>query len=197
MKDIIRSAQHEDYECLGALLCVAFANDPFVRWILPNATGYIRSNYAYARIHAAAAIPYEACHIIGEGKGMSIWRPPGVAPDYEAIAREVDIYTTQKCMAEFEQLRHACLPYHPHEPHWHLSLIAVDPAYSGQNVGANLLQHGLARCDGEGLPAYLESTNRRNLTFYQRHGFELLSEIHLPGIPGRYPMMRPVPPKQF
>lgn len=32
-------------------------------------------------------------------------------------------------------------------------------------------------CNEEGLPAYLESSNPRNIAFYARHGFEVREEV--------------------
>ncbi len=187
----IRHARFTDIDALGALLSVAFTIDPFVRWILPQASDYEKANYAYARINAASSIPYNACHIIGDCQGMALWRPPGICPDFDAITREVDIYTANVVRDEFARLREACAQFEPTEPHWHLSLIAIDPFYMGMNLGSQLLRYGLQRCDQQGSAVYLESTNHRNLTFYQRHGFRLLSEVSLPGMPRRYPMLRP------
>jgi ribosomal protein S18 acetylase RimI-like enzyme len=62
--------------------------------------------------------------------------------------------------------------YHPREPHWYLPLIGVDPACQGRGCGAALMRHALSRCDRDGAPAYLESTNPRNRPLYERHGFE-------------------------
>jgi hypothetical protein len=42
------------------------------------------------------------------------------------------------------------------------------------------MRAGLERCDAEGMPAYLENSNTRNLPFYLRHGFEVMSETRLP-----------------
>ena len=35
----------------------------------------------------------------------------------------------------------------------------------------------LARCDADGIPAYLESTKPRNIAFYERHGFAVTGTI--------------------
>ena len=47
---------------------------------------------------------------------------------------------------------------HPREPHHYLALIGTDPAHQGRGIGTALLEPVLARCDAEGLPAYLESS---------------------------------------
>jgi ribosomal protein S18 acetylase RimI-like enzyme len=54
-----------------------------------------------------------------------------------------------------------------------------------------LLTQALARCDADGLPAYLESSNPRNIPLYQRHGFEILGRIQVGDSPVLTPMRRP------
>ena len=65
--------------------------------------------------------------------------------------------------------------FHPKEPYWYLPLIGVDPARQGKGLGGALLRHQLAICDRDGAPAYLESSNPRNISLYERHGFAALS----------------------
>ena len=48
----------------------------------------------------------------------------------------------------------------------------------------------LARCDADGIPAYLESSNPRNIGLYQRHGFEVRSPIQVGSSPEVVPMLR-------
>jgi GNAT superfamily N-acetyltransferase len=53
-----------------------------------------------------------------------------------------------------------------------LPLLGVDPFYYGKGLGSRLLQHALAICDQDNKIANLESSNSRNIPFYERHGFE-------------------------
>ena len=80
--------------------------------------------------------------------------------------------------------------YHPHEPHWYLPLIGVDPAHQGKGHGDALMSYALDRCDRERVPAYLESTNPRNISLYRRHGFEPLGTIQAGSSPTLVPMVR-------
>ena len=81
--------------------------------------------------------------------------------------------------------------YHPSEPHWYLPLIGVDPAHQGDGHGNALMVYALAQCDRDHKPAYLESSNPRNIPFYQRHGFEPLGAIQVGSSPTLIPMLRP------
>lgn len=65
------------------------------------------------------------------------------------------------------------------------------PEAQGTGVGALLLRRGLARADAEGMPAYLEATNRRNAALYAGHGFQALGLVTSPGYPEIIPMWRP------
>ena len=49
----------------------------------------------------------------------------------------------------------------------------------------------LERCDRDRVPAYLEASSPRNDALYQRHGFECLDPLVMPGNgPTMYPMWR-------
>ncbi len=54
-----------------------------------------------------------------------------------------------------------------------------DPERRG--IGGRLLSFGVARVDAEGMPAYLESSNPRNIGLYERHGFRVTRVLDLPG----------------
>lgn len=70
-------------------------------------------------------------------------------------------------------------------------LETVDAAHQGKGLGAQLLQAALGRCDAEGLPAYLESSNPANISLYERHGFRVTAEIRVGDAPPVFPMLRP------
>jgi len=80
--------------------------------------------------------------------------------------------------------------HHPTEPHWYLPLIGVDPSCQGEGHGGALMRHALDRCDRDRLPAYLESSNPRNVSLYLRHGFEIVGKIQVGTSPVLTPMYR-------
>lgn len=85
----------------------------------------------------------------------------------------------------------ALAPVRPREPHWYLSAIGTHTTARAAGHGSALLRSRLARCDAEGAPAYLESSNKENVPYYQRFGFEVIEEIVVPdGGPTLWAMWR-------
>ena len=66
---------------------------------------------------------------------------------------------------------------HPKEEHYYLEALGTRQDMQSKGVGSAVIRHMLDRCDTEGMPAYLESSNLRNVPFYARHGFETTGEI--------------------
>jgi GNAT superfamily N-acetyltransferase len=81
---------------------------------------------------------------------------------------------------------------HPHDPpSWYLLALGTEEAHQGKGLGSAVMSHVLDRCDAEGVPAYLESSNPRNIPFYARHGFVERPRLELgPGKPFLTPMWR-------
>ena len=61
-------------------------------------------------------------------------------------------------------------------PHYYLWGVAVDPEHQARGVGLALMSAFLARVDTERMPVYLETHDRNNVSYYGRHGFELVRE---------------------
>jgi len=81
--------------------------------------------------------------------------------------------------------------YHPDESCWYLPLIAVDPAHQGSGIGSELMKAAMSRIDEDGLPSYLESSNPRNISLYERYGYEVMGQIKIGDAPTIHPMYRP------
>ncbi|NOJ42963.1 GNAT family N-acetyltransferase [Bradyrhizobium sp. WSM 1791] len=137
------------------------------------------------------AFEHGTAYITEGARAAALWLPPGVEPDeaeMDAIMEESlrpdiadDIGAVMKGMAE----------HHPREPHWYLPLVAADPNWIGQGLGSLLMKHALRRCDEEGVAAYLESSNPRNISLYERHGFKITGRIQSGSSPVMTPMSRP------
>lgn len=177
-------------EAAFATIVLAFVGDPAARWCWPQPDDFLRNMPLAARAFGGKAFALGTAFGIGRLAGAALWLPPGVSSDEEAldrlIQRTAPAATLQDAAGVFEQMA----SFHPREPHWYLPLIGVDPARQGQRLGDQLMTYALARCDSDQLPAYLESSNPRNLPFYRRHGFEELGKIQVGASPTIVPMLR-------
>jgi ribosomal protein S18 acetylase RimI-like enzyme len=169
---------------------LAFAADPVARWSWPESHQYLASMPQMARAFGGRAFVSKGAHATDGYAGAALWLPPGVTPDEDALGeivqRTVADSIRPNVLAVFEQMA----VYHPHEPHWYLPLIGVDPIHQGKGHGDALMTYALGQCDQDHLPAYLESTNPRNISLYQRHGFEVMGTIQVGSSPPLVPMLR-------
>ncbi len=171
-------------------IVLAFAADPVAPWTWPQSHQYLAGMPRLVRAFAGNAFTHGSACCTDEYTGAALWLPPGVHPDEERLGEvlqsTVSPHLRDNVSATFEQMAQ----YHPSEPHWYLPLIGVDPAYQGRRHGDTLMSHVLQRCDRDQIPAYLESTNPRNISLYLRHGFEALGKIQVGSSPTLVPMLR-------
>ena len=64
--------------------------------------------------------------------------------------------------------------------HWYLSVLAVDPPSQGRGYATKLLNEMFAVIDMEGLPYYLETEGKKNVSMYQHFGFKVIDEFDVP-----------------
>jgi GNAT superfamily N-acetyltransferase len=173
-----------------APLVLAFANDPTMRWLYPDAHQFRIFFPRFARAFGGKAFALGTAQQVGSFYGTALWLPPGIVPDTDALVPLFQETVARGRLAEvfaiFEKMR----AHRPSEPHWYLPLIGIDPRHQGRGFGGSLVEKMLTALDGNGAPAYLEASNPRNVAFYQRHGFEVRGEIQAGDSPTLFAMIR-------
>lgn len=186
----VRSATSDESTQAIAAIVAAFITDPLARFAWPSPHDHLRASPRAAREFGGGSFEHGTAYVSADFCGTALWLPPGVHPNGEALERVFretakpehldDLLTT------FEQMDQ----WHPEEPHWYLTMIGVEPNAQGKGLGAELMRHAVAHCDRDGTLAYLESSNRRNISLYMRHGFEPIGEIRAGAAPLVTPMLR-------
>ncbi len=184
------SERHLD-RAIGTVL-LAFANDPGARWFSPSADGYLHNMSGYARAVAAAALAHSSAFMVGDGAGVAFCLGPGVEVDEELIGEILQPGYSESDEANMKELAERSAANRPPGPHWYLPIIGVDPVRQGQGLGAALMAAVCQRFDAEHLPAYLESSNPRNVPLYERFGFEVVDTMQVGSSPPLIAMSRPV-----
>jgi GNAT superfamily N-acetyltransferase len=78
-------------------------------------------------------------------------------------------------LEETEKLR-------PKHPHYYLEYMGVEPAFQGRGLGSFLLEDLTRRADQAGAGSYLETATPRNMSLYQRFGFQAIAEKKIIGV---------------
>src|SRR5258708_11172727 len=69
-----------------AVLVLAFAHDPVVRWQYPEPAQYLRLFPEFVRAFGGSALGQETARYVGEHAAVPLWLPPGPDLDHAPIA---------------------------------------------------------------------------------------------------------------
>lgn len=187
----VRRVGKERTAQVAAVLGEAFADDPLLVWLLEDVDAAERSErgVAWWRFMVTHAPRGTELHVTGDGSAAACWHPPGVGSlppgvvaDFRAMVAGL---TDERAPLVLESLARIARRA-PAEPHWHLAAVGVVPDRQGAGIGGRLLAAMLRRCDRLRTPAYLESSNPRNVGFYERLGFRVTGEVTT--VDGRVPL---------
>ena len=167
----------------AAVLARAFRDDPIQRYVIPDDDR--RARVAPWTFGAAIryCLPHGGVYAALAIGGVACWLPPGVgAADALGMIRSGKISAPLRLgPAAFLRFmgiasymtaeRKRLVP----APHWYLLAIGVEPSRQGEGMGGALLESVLSLADADGTSCYLETQTKRNVKFYERHGFAVTS----------------------
>jgi ribosomal protein S18 acetylase RimI-like enzyme len=196
-RERVRKATRDDVPRLARAMARAFYDDPVVgHWFFEEASRRIpRLERGFEVFLRLVYLPGEECYTTEGLGGGALWLPPGkwrmsVIGQLRLLPRlawSIGLGRLPRLLGTLGFMESK----HPHEPHYYLPLIGVEPASQGRGIGSALMRPILERCDREGVPAYLEATAPSNRALYLRHGFEVVGELEIPkGGPPIWPMWR-------
>lgn len=180
----MRRATTSDQADVTNTLASAFAHDPLFQWVAGVETGV--SIESRLRVFYGAMVKIvlrRDDHLVfttDDGAGAAVWMPPngwklGTSDMLRTLPAMVRAFNTKtpRMIGAFGAVEKV----HPEMEHYFLEAIGTRADAQSKGVGTALITPMLDRCDAEGMPAYLESSNRQNVPFYRRHGFEVTGEI--------------------
>jgi GNAT superfamily N-acetyltransferase len=191
----VQRATRADVPALARMLARAFLDDPVATWACRPLALRPATLQAFHATRLRHLLGHEEVWTTPARDSAALWAPP---KRWKTTARE-DLEFA-RCLLHPRLL--ARLPLitagllgverrHPHRPpHWYLAVLGTDPDAQGQGLGSAVLAPVLARCDADGVGAYLESSKERNIDFYARHGFRVTAELGLPRGPKLWAMWR-------
>lgn len=197
----VRKISPHEADAVATTLASAFAEDPLMAWLMPDRGLPDRlRRFFLINIKSNFRTGKDDMYVTDDGRGVALWSPPGKwrLPPTEIMRSTPDMVRIfgRRLVRALRTLT-AVEGKHPHDEHWYLAVLGTHADFRGKGKGGEVLAPILRRCDEEGIPAYLESSNPRNIPFYVRQGFEPLEAIHVtPDAPVITPMRRePRPPE--
>lgn len=172
----IRNADLDDLDTLVDILSNSFAHDPMFNWVFPKSQLY---PFFFHMLVRDVYLPRGIVHIEEQGRAAALWLPPEerfeLAPRLGLLKFGLKLVLQSGLRPVWRIHRQGSVfaSHHPLEPHYYLQFLGCRQSDQGQGIGAQLLKRGTKLCDERGMPAYLESSNIRNVPLYQRHGFEV------------------------
>jgi ribosomal protein S18 acetylase RimI-like enzyme len=173
----------DDLDALGAVLGRAFADDPVWTWVYPQPDRSRRLARMYRSLLRATLDRGATVLTDDATRGAAIWQ----RSDDRSLGALGNLRVATAMIASRARIRRgqavmrAIEGRHPKELHWYLAVLGTDPAHQGQGVGSALIRHVLDDRANTGEPAYLETETEANVPYYERHGFEVVGELDVPG----------------
>lgn len=195
----VRPATIDDLAPLARIAAAGFYEDPVLSWVFQDEARRLAQLVFVMTGLAGDMLPDRGTVHIIEEACAAFWRDPTFEHGHSTAERVQEAVESGSeppmpfAPDELERLGilgEAMMADHPHEPHWYLNVVSTIPEHQGRGLGTSVLQPVLERCDADGVRAYLESSNPRNLTLYRRQGFVDAGEIRLPGGPSLTKMWR-------
>lgn len=181
----VRKARQDEAGALSAVLARAFDDDPFANWAVAQDSKREDRILSFMSLAMRRmTLPHGHVYTTDGTDGVAGWTPPGkwklgmlqqlmLAPQ---MARSTSWRRLPKVIGGLNVVEKK----HPHQPHYYLLVVGVEPALQGRSIGTQLMAPVLALCDRESMPAYLESSKERNVPLYERNGFRVTEELTIP-----------------
>jgi ribosomal protein S18 acetylase RimI-like enzyme len=199
----VRQADAGEVAAVSAALTQAFEGEPVTEWMLPQRTRRrARRELMFTLDLRIYVLPHGGQVTTADDGprglvGACLTLPPGgwempKAVDGRTALRFFQAYGFK--LPRVLGMQRAMADRHLAEPHYYVRWVGVRPGLRGRGLGSALMRPTLARCDLEGLPAYIEASSEGSAALYERLGFVHQGVLELPdGGPPVWPMRRPPP----
>ncbi len=166
----------------------AFLHDPLWQYLVPDQSRRAQVVSLSMSILVRYSLLYGRIYTTSSLDGIACWLPPGeTTPSFSRLIR-IGVRSAPLQLGWTGFRRYMAVESYSgkiHKDiapgnHWYLWGLGVKPSHQGQGIGGMLIQPVLAQADIDRLPCYLETMNERNVPFYEKHGFRVVSDGAVP-----------------
>lgn len=163
-----------DLPAVTEVLSEAFRDDPVQQWFAAVAPDPDAARRTLFGLLVEDYFQLGHTYVVAGTTGAALWAPPDrnvfQGDRVNDLLQALGPHLGDELIPRLSELSRA-FEFRPAEPHLYLGILGVDPARQSKGLGGDLLRPVLAWCDEMRLLAHLESSNPRNIPFYERHGF--------------------------
>lgn len=174
------------------MLARAFIEDPIYTALFPDEVerrqalqrlfgGVLGYSLAYGQVHTTPALEGAAGWLSPGNTTVTSWRMLRHGRGLVLSMMRLNSQARRDFLASLEYMEKIHKRQVP-GPHWYLWVLGVEPRCQGQGIGGWLLEPVLVQADRDGLPCYLETETEGGVRFYQRRGFEVVSDGVVPDL---------------
>jgi GNAT superfamily N-acetyltransferase len=182
----------DQLEAVGEVLSQSHAEYPAFRHIFPDPRrrrralrlmfgGIARDALRFRSVYAAETAD-------GQLQGVAIWLPPNRYP--WSAWRQLHgagwllgvLLAAPRSFPTFMRTGTNAARLHPSYRHWYLETMGVAPSAQRLGIGSRLLAPVLELADRDRIDCFLETSDRANVRFYERHSFVVVDDA-LPLLP--------------
>ncbi|MFI2413742.1 GNAT family N-acetyltransferase [Streptomyces sp. NPDC018947] len=177
----VRPTTPDDVPACVRVLARAFADYPFTRHVVADDGHQERVRRLQELFLTRVALRYGRSWVTDDRLAVAAWTTPeqDPSPAFTELSSLLPELAGDRSAA-YRAAEEALEPHRPTRPVWFLATVGVDPGAQGRGRGAAVLRPGLEAAEEAGVPAFLETSDPRNVRFYERLGFAVTAEVPLP-----------------
>lgn len=180
----LKIVQYSDLEKATQTLLLAFENDPCLRYLLNNMYPEREAKLIHNFVLQTGLEKGRVFATNESIDGVAVWLPPNstklswfdfikfgglkIPLRYILKMNSYDLHA--------KKVHHSAIK----SPHWYLLSLSVQPALQGKSLGSKMLKPMLEYFDNTKQSCYLETHNQKNIPFYEKNGFKMMSITKLP-----------------
>lgn len=180
--------QHKDLPKASSILSQAFKNYPLFEYVLPDSAS--RTDQLKHLCQFILRLGMSKGMVIAPSnalEGVSIWLPsegfPNSAMDaVRAGLLNLLLNVNIKALGRFIEIGNAKGRKRADivgGSYWLCDMIGVDPLLQGRGVGRHMIEAQLNYLDKAKMPCYLETSEVRNIGYYEKYGFDLIDQYKI------------------
>ena len=199
MNSPARRATRDDLPRIASTLGAAFSDYPWTRWTVSEPDHEARVAELQRLYVEHVALPHGTVWVDDEVTAVAVFVPPGL-PEPPAGFRERvvalqgdDGRAHQQVAAAAVAARATEIPEDTREvcsQAWVLATVGVHPDHRGAGLGSSVIDAGLADLEESMASCTLQTSDERNVVFYERLGFAVTTVVEVPGGPTVWSMLR-------